>query len=190
MNVGEPRPNPANILIQHINDSRWMDVIAYALSDMENNGILGYESFKSDIFQQCSNIDLMIIIVENGFYIDYANATVICRKYFGELVLPEYSKELLKACLNCGSAYSFRKALVSLYKKTFMQSPWLFHEALSYAYLYRAISENKAIVDYSMSLLASCELHQQLAGAGMLALMARIVLKEDSVEESIFFRRA
>ncbi len=178
INLKKTRPDPLDVLLPHVNDSYWNDVILYSLLDMESNHSFLLEEFKNAIFERCSSATLLQNIIESKVYIDLGNATTLCRINFCKGILDKQQLELLDACLHSETSYSFHKALLSLYKSCVSSSPWQYLDSVSYSQMNKAINNNEDIPAYVKNLLLSPEDIKRFIGAGTISLLARSILDE------------
>lgn len=178
----EQRPYPSKAILPHINNSQWIDIVIYALSYMKENASLDYEDFKSEIFRTCDNVDMVINVVQNVLSVSADDARSICKRFFSDIMLTPEQKLQLVDCLRSESGYSFRKALFALYKGTCDSNPWIYSEAVAYAYIISAEQEHDSTIATAISMLKRDSSVYRCIGASMLALFARMMLQEEQIK--------
>ena len=178
LNTEMSKPNPCGILRRHLNDSRWIDITNFALSDLGTNNQQDFDSIISLIFKEISDIEQLRAVVEADLPITKDHALVLCENVFSNQVMTEDQKELLVACMNTKSAYAYAYALRAAFQANTSGDRYLQANALS-TVIWEYSSGRSAFRKAFSCLQAGARLQTKL-GAEMISIMARTMLDEMS----------
>lgn len=176
LNAELSRPDPSGILRQHLNDSRWISIINFALSDLGVNNQQEFDSIISLIFKEINDIEHLRAVVEADLAITKDHAVVLCENVFSNQVLTEDQKELLIACMNTKSAYAYAYALKASYQATASDDRYLDANALST--IIWEYSSGRSAYKKAFSCLQSGTKSQIKLGTEMISVMAKTVMSE------------
>lgn len=190
VDLSKSRVDPLSALLPHVNDPYWDDVILYSLLDMESNHSYLLDSFKNNLFENCSSPSLLQSIIESKVYIDLSNATTLCRVNFQNGILSEQEFALLDSCLHCDAPYSFNKALLTLYKTNSSINPWSYLDSVSFSLINKVVNRNEQLTIYLHNLLWDAEDYKQYIGAGIISLLSRAALDEAPLVNKTIYNAA
>lgn len=176
LNTELSKPDPCGVLRQHLNDSRWISITNFALSDLGTNNQHGFDTIINLIFKEISDIEQLRAVVEADLAITKNHALVLCDNVFSNQVLTEDQKELLIACMNTKSAYAYAYALKASYQATASDDRYLEANALST--IIWEYSSGHSAYKKAFSCLQSGTKSQIKLGTEMISVMAKTVMSE------------
>lgn len=179
LNTSLSRPDPCSIFRQYLNDSRWISITNFALSDLETNNQQEFDAILRMVFQQVDDIEQLRMVVEADLSITKDHALVLCERFFSDQIMTGEQKELLIACLNAKSSYAYVYALNELYQAAFSDNQYLEANALS-TIIWEYNSGHSAY-QKAWSFLQSEKKSRIKLGAEMISLMCRTMMDEVSV---------
>lgn len=187
LNTELSKPNPCGVLRQHLNDSRWISITNFALSDLGTNNQHDFDAIINLIFKEISDIEQLRAVVEADLAITKDHALVLCDNVFSNQTLTEDQKELLIACMNTKSAYAYAYALKSSYQTATSDNRYLEANALST--IIWEYSSGRSAYKKAFSCLQSSTTSQQKLGAEMISVMSRTLMDEVSAAYKDKIRR-
>lgn len=176
LNTELSKPDPCGVLRQHLNDSRWISITNFALSDLGTNNQHDFDAIINLIFKEISDIEQLRAVVEADLAITKDHALVLCENAFSNQVLTEDQKELLIACMNTKSAYAYAYALKASYQATASDDRYLEANALST--IIWEYSSGRSAYKKAFSCLQSGTKSQIKLGTKMISVMAMTVMSE------------
>ena len=176
LNTELSKPDPCGVLRQHLNDSRWISITNFALSDLGTNNQHDFDAIINLIFKEISDIEQLRAVVEADLAITKDHALVLCKNAFSNQVLTEDQKELLIACMNTKSAYAYAYALKASYQATASDDRYLEANALST--IIWEYSSGRSAYKKAFSCLQSGTKSQIKLGTKMISVMAMTVMSE------------
>ncbi len=173
------RPDPIGVILPHVSESRWADILGYVISDMENNGAYELDEFEDAVFRNCQDPEILSGLIDDGFYVSAEKAGVLCDSLFRSPFLSPAQKRLLLSCLATSSAYSYRRSLTAAFRKRPDPQRDEYLEALTYAHWAKAVQDGTDILAYFIDLLRTEDESGRYVGAKGLTLIARTVMDEE-----------
>lgn len=178
LNTELSKPDPCGVLRQHLNDSRWISITNFALSDLGTNNQHDFDAIVNLIFKEISDIEQLRAVVEADLAITKDHALVLCDNVFSNQVLTEDQKELLIACMNTKSAYAYVYALKASYQSAASDDRYLEANALST--IIWEYSSGRSAYKKAFSCLQSGTKSQIKLGAEMISVMSKTLMDEVS----------
>lgn len=178
LNTELSKPDPCGVLRQHLNDSRWISITNFALSDLGTNNQHDFDAIINLIFKEISDIEQLRAVVEADLAITKDHALVLCENAFSNQVLTEDQKELLIACMNTKSAYAYAYALKASYQATASDDRYLEANALST--IIWEYSSGRSAYKKAFACLQSGTKSQIKLGAEMISVMSKTLMDEVS----------
>lgn len=178
LNSEQSRPDPSGILHQHLNDSRWISIINFALSDLGANNQQEFDAIIGLIFKEINDIEPLRAVVEADLAITKDHALVLCENVFSNQVMTEEQTELLVSCMNTKSAFAYAYALRQLYQTASSENSFL--EANALASIIWEYSSGHSAYKKAFSCLQSGTKSQIKLGAEMISVMSRALMDEVS----------
>lgn len=178
LNTELSKPDPCGVLRQHLNDSRWISITNFALSDLGTNNQHEFDAIIGLIFKEISDIEQLRAVVEADLAITKDHALILCDNVFSNQVMTEEQKELLVACMNTKSAYAYAYALKALYQADINGEKYLEANALST--IIWEYNSGRSAYKKALACIQSGVMHQLILGAQMISLMAKSLMDEVS----------
>lgn len=178
LNTELSKPDPSGVLRQHLNDSRWISITNFALSDLGTNNQHDFDAIINLIFKEISDVEQLRAVVEADLAITKDHALLLCENIFSNQVLTEEQKELLIACMNTKSAYAFVYALKTSYQASSSDDRYL--EANALATIFWEYSSGRSAYKKAFSCLQSGTKPQIKLGAEMISMMSKTLMDEVS----------
>lgn len=111
-------PSPERILSRRINESRWLSIISYALSDMNNSGTKA-EEYKNLVNLVFDTMELhgLQTIIESDIKVRSDNAVILFERLLTPYCLDGKLESIITACMCTQAASQYSLALDSLFSK-------------------------------------------------------------------------
>ncbi len=109
-------PQPYEILQSRLNDSRWAEVISFALYDMDANHSPDFDRLIGSAFETLNDLEQLRSIVEGDLFVSRDNASLLCRQVFHPRWLNHEQRDFLSVCMGTSSASSYVFALHAAYR--------------------------------------------------------------------------
>ena len=172
---------PVDILGKHLDDSRWMNIVNFALSDLSYNAQSDFEELLITLFAKVQDSEWLISIVEADLVITRDLAEVLCGRIFHKNYLDGKQWKLLISCMGTQSAHAYNYALRSMYlaDETTEQE---FLSAASLTNVMWGFSSEQSPCDMAMRHLRSEQQKTGTLGARMVSVIARACLGEKFLE--------
>lgn len=109
-------PQPYDILRPRLTDSRWAEVISFALYDLEANHSPDFERLIRPAFEEINDLEQLRSIVEGNLFVSRDNAALLCRHVLTARWLNHEQRDFLSVCMGTSSASSYVFALHAAYR--------------------------------------------------------------------------
>ena len=179
---GELYPNPKGILKTHLSDTSWLGVIGFVIAGMEYSAYSEFDDFLSSLYSETENISGLSTLMETDYFNSRTAAKALCEAWFNDYSLGDDKIRLLQKCMTSKSAFSFRWALTSLYKKAFENNSVQYLEAAAFAHLLAFLSKPTDVLSGAWNMLNSSLPHENYIAAKTISLIARVTLNETPIK--------
>lgn len=116
LDPAKPRPDAYSVISSHLNDSRWISITNFALSDLGTNNQNDFDALISLVFQKVTDLEQLRAIVESDLAITRTHAELLCRSVFTKGNFTDGLRDLLVACMNTRSSYAYAHVLRNEYQ--------------------------------------------------------------------------
>lgn len=176
------KTNPSGILGGYIGDSRWLNIINFALSDLDSTSQREYDILIRKVFSQMQDLEHLQQIIEADVTITSEDATILCERILKSKHLSRDQRKLLLACLKTRSAPAFNHALRVLYNSSeSMQGEYL--EANALAATVWGFDSGHSPFKEAVKQLHSEKQNQSVLGATICCYLAQAAVEDGYVSE-------
>lgn len=181
LNTELSKPDPCGILSQHLNDSRWISITNFALSDLGTKNQKEFDEIINMIFKEVSDTEQLRAVVEADLSINKDHALVLCNHIFRHKVMTVEQKDLLLACMNTKSAYAYALALRTAFQAASDSGDYL--EAAAISSISWEYSSGHSAYKKAVTCLNSGIQTQINLGATMVSHLAQSLMDKDVSDE-------
>jgi hypothetical protein len=178
LSSSQTRPDPSMVISEHIEDSRWISVINFVLSDLGNDNLEMFEKVLFMVFSTTKNVDLIQTVVEADHSVGLPQAIALCENQFKSSRLSPTQQELLRYSLNMRTSFSISNALRNLYR----DSDWIgergYLEAFSISLIVTCLKNGESPLVMAKQHLLSISQKNARVGAMMISLLVKIIFGE------------
>ncbi len=178
----ELSPNPSKAIEPYLNDSNWLGVLGFVISEMECSEYYDLDNFLESLYSSSKSLNRLCELMEVDYFNSREAAKSLCRVKLKKLSLDKEEKLLIEKFMTSRSSFSFHWALTVLHREQFEQKSNLFLEAVSYAYLIESMEKNNNPILKSIELLMSDKDYERVIGAQIIVQIACIKLDEDPLK--------
>lgn len=176
------KTNPSGILGGYIGDSRWLNIINFALSDLDSTSQREYDILLRKVFSETQDLEHLQQIIEADVTITTEDATILCERVLKARHLSKDQRKLLLACLKTRSAPAFNHALRVLYNSSeSTQEEYL--EANALAATVWGFDSGHSPFKEAVKQLHSEKRNQSILGATICGYLAQAAVEEGYVSE-------
>lgn len=176
------KTNPSGILGGYIGDSRWLNIINFALSDLDSTSQREYDILLRKVFSETQDLEHLQQIIEADVTITTEDATILCERVLKARHLSKDQRKLLLACLKTRSAPAFNHALRVLYNSSeSTQEEYL--EANALAATVWGFDSGHSPFKEAVKQLHSEKRKQSILGATICSYLAQAAVEEGYVSE-------
>lgn len=176
------KTNPSGILGSYLGDSRWLNIINFALSDLDSTSQREYDMLLRRVFSQMQDLEHLQQIIEADVTITTEDATILCERILRAKHLSKDQRKLLLACLKTRSAPAFNHALRVLYNSSeSTQEEYL--EANALAATVWGFDSGHSPFKEAVKYLHSEKRNQSILGATICSYLAKAAVEEGYVGE-------
>lgn len=176
------KTNPSGILGSYIGDSRWLNIINFALSDLDSTSQREYDMLLRRVFSQMQDLEHLQQIIEADVTITTEDATILCERILRAKHLSKDQRKLLLACLKTRSAPAFNHALRVLYNSS-ESSQEEYLEANALAATVWGFDSGHSPFKEAVKQLHSEKRNQSILGATICSYLAQAAVEEGYVGE-------
>lgn len=170
------KPDPLGILLPHIDDSSWTNIINFALLDLEENHQAEFDTLLYQVFHEVKNVNRLRQVIEADLSLTRDHALYLTKSVFSSPVMVTDQKDLLVACMKARSAYAFVLALRTSFEADPSGDGFL--EAMALASVLWECDRGRSPTAKALSCLLSDNPGQERLGAVMISWLSRALMDE------------
>lgn len=177
-------PDPLSQILPHLSDSRWIEVVNFALADLNsNNKSRAAEQIISSVFSHSHDYVLLRSVIESDVLVSRQHAIELSTQCFTTEILNDQQVGLLHACLASRYGYAYMQAIRQLYIQASPSSSTEYLGAYTIATLFMCKSSGKDQLTHAKQLVKNPDEKQRRLGANMIRHIMASHVSEDGSEQ-------
>lgn len=177
-------PDPLSQILPHLSDSRWIEVVNFALADLNsNNKPRTAEQIISSVFSHSHDYVLLRSVIESDVLVSRQHAIELSTQCFAAEILNDQQVGLLHACLASRYGYAYMQAIRQLYTQASPSSSTEYLGAYTIATLFMFKNSGKDQMINAKQLIKNTSDKQRMLGANMVRYIIDSCFSEDDSEQ-------